>query len=132
MPRPDALTTLFERTERYEEMAAVLDRTAQREDAHLADVRARQGSVFATYLGDATRALASFRRALEASPTHEAAREGLAVLCEDPNVAADAVEALARSYERTGEWEPRLALLEPRLAAASDVATRVRLLREAA
>jgi tetratricopeptide (TPR) repeat protein len=128
----DALTTLFERTERYEEMAAVLDRTAQREDAHLADVRARQGSVFATYLGDASRALSSFRRALEASPTHEAAREGLAVLCEDPSVAADAVEALARSYERTGEWEPRLALLEPRLASASDVATRVRLLREAA
>lgn len=128
----DALTSLFERAARFEEMAAVLERTARREDAHLADVRARQGHVFASYLADSERALVAFRRALEASPSHELAREGLAALCEEPSVATQAIEALARSYERAGEWEPRLALLEPRLAAATDVATRVRLLCEAA
>ncbi|MBX3250328.1 MAG: tetratricopeptide repeat protein [Myxococcales bacterium] len=127
----DALTALFETTERYEEMAAVLERTATREDAHLADVRARQGDVFARYLSDASRALWSFRRALETRPDHEAAREGLAALCEDETVGDAAVEALAASFEQTGEWEPRLALLERRLA-SRDARAQVALLREAA
>ncbi len=130
----DALADLYEQTERYDEMAAVLERASGREGAHLADLRARLGAVYGARLGREDEALASLRRALDANPRHEAARAGLAQLCQsdDPSVHADAVEALAKSYALSGEWAPELALLGERLAVAPDDRRRAALLRDAA
>lgn len=130
----DALADLYERTERFDEMASVLRRASEREGAHLADIRARLGAVYGMRLGRAREGLGSLRRALDADPDHEGARAGLAELCqsEDPQVRAEAVEALARSYAQCDAWEPQLALLDERLAAAPDDRRRAALLREAA
>lgn len=128
----DALGSLFERTARWEELASVLERTAQREDVHLAAVRARQGDVYAARLERAPEAVGAYSRALQADPSHAAARTGLAVLCDNEAVVADAVEALAGSYRDTDEWQPLLSLLERRFGAAKDDLKRVELLQEAA
>lgn len=128
----DALSSLYSHLERWEDLATLLGRAANREDAHLAEVRGRLGDVYAQALGDPPRALGDYRRALESDPRHESARAGIAALCEVEAVAGEAVEALARSYTDTDEWEPLLALLETRLAHAEDAATQLRLLREAA
>jgi len=128
----DALAALYEQTERWEDLAAVLERTALREDQHLASVRARQGKVYAERLERAREAVGAYRRALEADPKNEDARAGLAALCEIDAVRREAVEALARSYRETDEWEPLLALLELRLTAAPTAERRTEILEEAA
>ncbi|MEM9072099.1 MAG: tetratricopeptide repeat protein, partial [Myxococcota bacterium] len=130
----DALTALYESTERFEEMAAVLERASDREGAHLADIRARLGGVYGVRLQRASEALTFFHRALDADPQHAGARAGLAELCEssEPGVRAEAIETLAKSYELSGEWAPRLALLDERLAVAKSDAVRAERLREAA
>ncbi len=129
----DALIDLYEATERYDEMADVLERTSKREDEHLAEMRARLGRALAEHLQAPSRALESFRRALDSDPAQETARAGLAVLCssEDAEIRGAAVEALAKSYAVTGEWAPKLALLDARLASAKTPERQAELLREA-
>ena len=130
----DALVSLYERTGRHDEMADVIGRAAAREEPHVAELRAREGDIRARYQDDPAGALKSYRRALEAFPDHAAARAGLAHLCEheDPTIREKAVSALATSYEQTGEWEPLVALLDLRLAAAGSASARARLLMQAA
>ncbi len=128
----DALVDLYGRAERWEERAQVLERASQREDAHLAELRASQGDTFAGALGRPDDAVRAYRRALEADVRHERARQGLAQLAEVESTRAEAVEALAKSYEETGEWEPLLALLDTRLTVAPTDARRVELLVQAA
>lgn len=129
----DALIDLYEATERYDEMTEVLERTSKKEDEHLAEMRARLGRALAEHLQAPARALESFRRALDSDPAQETARAGLAVLCnsDDEGIRSAAVEALAKSYESTGEWAPKLALLDSRLACAKTHERQAELLREA-
>jgi tetratricopeptide (TPR) repeat protein len=128
----DALSELYTRTEAHAALAKLLGRAANREDAHLASVRCRLGETYFKQLGDAPAAVAAYRRALLADPTNESARQGLALLAEDASVRAEAVAALARSYELADEWEPLLALLDQRLAIAKGDDEVVELLLEAA
>ena len=128
----DSLVDLYGRAERWEERAQVLERASQREDAHLAELRASQGDTFAGALDRPQDAVRAYRRALEADVRHERARQGLAQLAELESTRAEAVEALAKSYESTGEWEPLLALLDVRLGVAGTDARRVELLTQAA
>ncbi|MFO0692988.1 MAG: tetratricopeptide repeat protein [Polyangiales bacterium] len=128
----DALVGHYTAEERYADLAELLSRAEQNEGVHLAQVRARLGDTYRQYLGRPDLAARAYRRALEADARHDASRAGLAALADDPTLGAEAVEGLARSYAQTGEWEPELALLEPRLAATPEDSARVRLLREAA
>ncbi|MAQ13413.1 MAG: hypothetical protein CMN30_01235 [Sandaracinus sp.] len=128
----DALVDLYGRAERWEERAQVLERASQREDAHLAELRASQGDTFASALGRPEDAVRAYRRALEADVRHERARQGLAQLAEVESTRAEAVEALAKSYQSTDEWEPLLALLDTRLDVAPSAPRRVELLVQAA
>jgi thioredoxin-like negative regulator of GroEL len=128
----DALSELYTRTEAHAALAKLLGRAANREDAHLASVRCRLGETYFKQLGDAPAAVAAYRRALLADPTNESARQGLALLADDASVRAEAVAALARSYELADEWEPLLALLDQRLAIAKGDDEVVELLLEAA
>ncbi len=112
-----SLTDLYERTERFEDMASVLERSGEREDLHLSEIRARLGAVLSEKLGRSDDAIRSFRSALIANPGNEGARAGLALMCDEPSVASEALDILAGAFERCDEWEPTLALLEQRLAA---------------
>ncbi|MEM7606421.1 MAG: tetratricopeptide repeat protein, partial [Myxococcota bacterium] len=127
-----ALVELYGRAERWTDQAEVLERAAAKGDAHIATLRAKQGETFATQLGDRPGALRSYRRALEADQSHDAARDGLLALSEDPEVGGQAVEALARSYEASGDWEAILRLLDKRLEATDDVGRQLELLEQAA
>lgn len=128
----DALSELYTRTAAHASLAELLGRAADREDEHLASVRCRLGETYFKQLADAPAAVAAYRRALLADPTNESARQGLALLADDAGVRAEAIAALARSYELADEWEPLLALLDQRLAIATGEEQVVELLLEAA
>ncbi|MFT5354363.1 MAG: tetratricopeptide (TPR) repeat protein [Polyangiales bacterium] len=128
----DALVDLYGRAERFVDLAELLDRAAARDDAHVSTLRALQGDTFANHLNDVKGALRAYRRALESDERHEGAREGLGRLVEDEIVGPEAVEALARSYKATDDWESLLSLLDARLEATDDVGRQLELLDEAA
>ncbi|MFW5875656.1 MAG: tetratricopeptide repeat protein, partial [Myxococcota bacterium] len=127
----DALSELYGQTERWQELTELLERTTAREGEHLAAVRVRMGDIYREQLGDPQRAVTSYRRTLEADPTHEAARAGLIALSELEDVGSEAVEALAVAYRLTDEWQGTLAVLETRLRFAEPW-RRIELLKEAA
>jgi tetratricopeptide (TPR) repeat protein len=127
----DALSELYGRTGQWQELTQLLERTTEREGAHLAAVRVRMGDVYREQLGDARGAVAAYRRTLEADPTHAQARAGLLALADAEDVGREAVEALAVAYRLTDDWQGTLSLLEARLS-ASEPWRRVELLKEAA
>jgi tetratricopeptide (TPR) repeat protein len=138
----NALTSLLEGTERWGELALLLERAAA--DAELPTQRAewlgKLGDVRRTRLGELDGAIRSYEGALAADPKNEPARAGAFELLLDQVHRASAVEALRRAYAETSEWQLTLSLTEHRLASASDGAggyleeskARVRILREAA
>ncbi len=128
----DALSALYERVGAHEPLADLLQRATDREGAHLADVRVRLGLVYARHLGRSAEALAAFRGALEGDPTREDARTGLKELGEQPELADEALDALARAVRQAGEWQPLLEMREARLGAARTVDAAVAIQREAA
>ncbi|MFW6049946.1 MAG: tetratricopeptide repeat protein [Myxococcota bacterium] len=127
----DALSELYGQTERWQELTDLLERATAREGEHLAAVRVRMGDIYREQLGDPQKAVTSYRRTLEADPTHEAARAGLVALSEVEGVGAEAVEALAVAYRLTDEWQGTLSVLETRLRHAEPW-RRIELLKEAA
>lgn len=130
----DALSDLFARAARWEDLLALLDRTASGAEspARRAQLRALMGDVFRTRTGEPARALAQYREALSVDPRNALARAGAVALLELATAHHDAVALLAEAYETTDDWALLLDLLEHRLAAAPTDLDRARLLMEAA
>lgn len=128
----DALAALYAEQSRWKEYEDVLGRAATREDAHLETVRVRLGDAFREHLDEPAAAVDQYRRALEAEPRSEGARAGLLALGEIEAVAPTALEALARSYRDTDDWQALVSVLDQRLASAPDDAACLRMLEEAA
>ncbi|MEZ4393591.1 MAG: tetratricopeptide repeat protein [Polyangiales bacterium] len=116
----DALGDLFARAERWDDLLALLSRTADaaEEPARRAQLRALMGDVVRDRVGDAQGALARYREALGDDPANATARAGAAGLLDDASVRDAAVALLAEAYAQTDDWALRLGLLEHRLAAA--------------
>lgn len=128
----EALADLYTRTERWNELAEVLERASGRETVRVTDRLARLADAHRAHLDAPTRALAGYRSALAIDPAHEGARAGLTALLEREDCRAAAAASLATAYRETRDWPRFLELLEPRLADAETPDERLRILREAA
>lgn len=128
----DALADLYTRTERWEDLASVLERASGRETGRVTDRLVRLADAYRAHLDTPARALAGYRSALAIDPAHEAARAGMSALLEVEGCRAAAAESLAVAYRETRDWPGFLELLEPRLADAESPEDRLRILREAA
>jgi lipopolysaccharide biosynthesis regulator YciM len=128
----DALADLYMRTERWNELAEVLERASGRETIRVTDRLVRLADAYRAHLDAPARALAGYRAALAIDAGHEGARSGMTALLEVKSCRAAAAEALATAYRETRDWPRFLELLEPRLADAESAGDRLRILREAA
>jgi tetratricopeptide (TPR) repeat protein len=128
----DALADLYTRTERWKELAEVLERASGRETVRVTDRLVRLADAYRAHLDVPERALYGYRNALAIDPTHEGARTGMTAMLELEICRAAAAEALATAYRETRDWPRFLELLEPRLADADSADDRLRILREAA
>lgn len=128
----NALAELYARASRWEEYADLLDGAAARESDHVASMLARLGDVCRDELDQRDRALDFYQRTLRIDPGRSEALAGLTAMLDLEERRGEVAETLARAYEATERWSDHLALLEARLEAAPNDATRVRLLRETA
>jgi thioredoxin-like negative regulator of GroEL len=130
----DALSDLFARAGRWDDLLALLARTAESADdpRRRAQLRALMGDVVRDRVGDAPGALGQYRASLGDDPANVTAREGAVALLADDAVRDDAVALLADAYAATDDWSLRLGLQEHRLAAAEGDLARARLMLEAA
>jgi tetratricopeptide (TPR) repeat protein len=128
----EALADLYTRTERWSDLADVLERASGRETIRVTDRLVRLADAYRAHLDAPVRALAGYRSALAIDAAHEGARSGMTALLEVESCRASAAEALASAYRETRDWPRFLELLEPRLADAESAGDRLRILREAA
>jgi golgin subfamily B member 1 len=129
-----ALAGLLERTQRWEELATLLDAAATRESAPetRATLLRQLGDVRRLRLADSEGAIKSYEGALGADQHEPGALDGLHALLDDETHRAAAIAALLWNYGITDAWRPVLDLTEHRLLAARTDAVRVRVLQEAA
>ncbi len=125
-----AVDRLLSQLGRHEELARLLDATAEREQREAAALVARLGAVHAT-VGNHAAALKWYRHVLAFEPTSAEARAGLSLLLSHAEHGASACHALAVAYEHCGDARELLSLLEQRLATTDDRHARARILSEA-
>lgn len=129
----EALAALLRRQQKWDALAALLDRASARELARATDWLGRLGDVCLHNLDDPIRAAAAYARAVDVDPHDVRAREGLRALAgSDGDARRLALDALSRAAARTGQWEQALELVDARVAAAATDAERVAIWREAA
>ena len=126
-----ALFRLFSRTERWRDLAGMVQRAVQRDGDDLATMACRLGEVYRLQLREYEASLAAFQRALAAEPGLAPARSGMQALLDFEPTRAQAAEALAQAYRTTDDWSDLLALLEVRLSVRPAGSERAVLLEEA-
>lgn len=118
-----ALRRLYERTERWEDLAGILREQAELVDDEVERLRAlgALGQLAASKLHDLPGALEAYRRALSIDITHQTSREALALFLEheDRDTKLQAAEILHPIYEADGD-HPRLLLVLKAEAEATD------------
>jgi lipopolysaccharide biosynthesis regulator YciM len=127
-----ALADLLAETERWSEMASLLENASGRATKRTVARLVRLGDALRTHLSEEPRATRAYRNAIAIEPTSKEARGGLTALLEVPATRADAADALAQALRTNGDLAGVLDLLPARLAEAKDDRTRLALLREAA
>ena len=129
-----ALISLLKGARKWSELAALLDRAADRATDN--DVKAQLlrelGDVQREHLDGAKEAVESYGASLHADPREAGARAGLHALLLRADHRAAAVEVLLEAYRVCDEWQPILELTEHRLSTAHDDADRVLVLLEVA
>jgi tetratricopeptide (TPR) repeat protein len=130
----DALAALFQKAQRWDEMAAVLERGASHATASAAraEFLRRLGDVQRDQLERKEAAVSSYAASLEADPANAGARAGLHTLLADAAQRRAAVAVLMTTYTRTDDWTLILELTAHRLAAAESDAARLEVLLHAA
>jgi len=127
-----ALADLLAETERWKEMADLLEAASGRATHRTIARLVRLGDALRTHLEQPVRALAAYRNAIAIEPGSKEARAGLTALLEVAATRAAAADALAQSFRINGDLGGVLELLPARLAEAREDRTRLALLREAA
>lgn len=128
----DALADLLTRTEKWADLAQLLERASGREIARVTERLVRLSDAYRSHLDAPDGALVGYRNALTIDPKNEPARAGMTGLLEIENCRASAAAALAQNYRQNQEWPRFLELLEPRLQDAEDTRDQLAILREAA
>lgn len=128
----DALADLLTRTERWSDVAELLERASGKEIARVSERLVRLSDAYRQHLGAPERALSGYRSALALDSLHEQALAGLTGLLAIEECSGGAAIALAQAHRKNEDWPRFLELLEPQLAHTSDPRQRLVLLREAA
>ena len=127
-----ALADLLAETERWADMAKLLESTSGRSTARTIARLVRLGDALRQHLDEPGRALSAYRNAIAIDPASKEARAGLTALLEADETRAGAADALAQAFRINGDLGGVLELLPARLAEAKEDRTRLALLREAA
>ena len=128
-----ALSDLYAATNRWKEMADLLERSSTRDTERTVSRLGRLGDAQREQLGAPDRALVAYKNALAIDPDDKTARTGMKALLELPETRGGAADALADAFRRSRDWTGVLDLLPARLAEAKDdPRTRLALLRESA
>jgi tetratricopeptide (TPR) repeat protein len=127
-----ALADLLAETQRWAEMADLLESSSGRATSRTVARLVRLGDALREHLEEPVRALSAYRNAIAIDPASKQARAGLTALLDGPTTRAIAADALAQAFRINGDLGGVLDLLPARLAEAKDDRTRLALLREAA
>ena len=129
-----ALATLLRTTQRWPELATLLERSAARtsDEPLRADLLRQLGDVQREQLDVHSAAVESYARALSADPRNAGARAGLLALACDDALRASAVAVLLGALRASDDWQGVLELTPHRLLAAGVDADKVAVLLETA
>jgi tetratricopeptide (TPR) repeat protein len=127
-----ALADLLAETQRWKEMADLLEGASGRATQRTIGRLVRLGDALRSHLNEPARALSAYRNAIAIDPSSKEARTGLTQLLEVPATRAASADALAQAMRTIGDYAGVLELLPARLAEAKDDKTKLALLREAA
>ncbi len=129
-----SLATLYERAERWHDVAATLEA-----DLALADLRedklailVRLGAVQEGKLGDVEAAIAAYRQALAIDPSHAACRQALETMLDSQSARREAAAILRPLYEADGHHQKLLKVLEIEAEYAQSVYEKLEVVAEAA
>ncbi|MEM6960979.1 MAG: tetratricopeptide repeat protein, partial [Myxococcota bacterium] len=129
LPARRALERLFRKTERYDDLALLLQRNL--EEAHgqeAIDLTFELGDLYEKYLSEPEKAVDYYDAILTQSPTHMRAQEALERLIEIPEQRQRIARILEPLYEAQGGWRELARVLRVQLEDASDSVARVDLL----
>ncbi len=127
-----ALANLLSQTNRWAEMADLLESASGRATTRTVGRLVRLGDALRQHLDAPGRALAAYRNAIAIDPASKEARAGLTALLDNSTTRLGSADALAQAMRINGDLGGVLDLLPARLAEAKDDRTRLALLREAA
>jgi tetratricopeptide (TPR) repeat protein len=129
-----ALVALLETTSRWEQLAGLLERTAERlpDEAMRAEGLRRLGDVRREQLGQNAAAVEAYARSLTMDSRNPGARAGLVALAQDAGQGRLAVDALLGILRGCDDWRAILELTPKRLASAESEKDKILILCEAA
>jgi len=127
-----ALADLLAETDRWKEMADLLESASGRATQRTIARLVRLGEALRAHLDHPVRALSAYRNAIAIDPGSKEARQGLTALLDVTATRLGAADALAQAFRINGDLGGVLDLLPARLTEAKDDRTRLALLREAA
>ncbi|MCC7540253.1 MAG: tetratricopeptide repeat protein, partial [Deltaproteobacteria bacterium] len=129
-----SLDRLFEATERWEELAGVLERetTLAASPEEVLELQFRLGQLFETRLGDLDRAVAQYREILGAAPEHGPTLRALELLFTEGHKATEIAEILEPLYRMQEAWEPLVGVHKVQLEHIEDKADRIGLIHRIA
>ncbi|HMI91944.1 MAG TPA: tetratricopeptide repeat protein [Polyangiales bacterium] len=123
----EALDRLYEATERWAELADVLDREAEvaATPDDVLNLRFRIGQLYQHRLGDPSRAVERYRDIVAAAPEHEGAVGELQNLFNQGVEPGQIAEILEPLYRMQDSWEPLINLQEALLAKQGETEARI-------
>ncbi len=129
-----ALAALFKATRRWQELAALLARAAERatSPSDKAEILRELGDVQREQLDSLEAAIASYEASLKEDPRSEGSRSGLRSLLKRADHRPEVVRVLLVAYNAADDWRLILDLTEHRLTAARDEEAQIAVLMEAA
>ncbi|MBL8718308.1 MAG: tetratricopeptide repeat protein [Myxococcales bacterium] len=130
----DALEALYGKSERFRDLADLLERRADAEDdsERAAKFRLALGKVLDEKLGDTAGAIDRYEQIVQSLPSHRGAIDALEALLPREEWKPRVAEILRPLYEGADDWRRLITLGEERLALASDVGEKTAILRETA
>lgn len=130
----DALEALYSKTERWRDLAELLERRAEAADSPEkgAPFRLKLGAVLDGKLGDANGAIDRYEEIVQALPSHRGATDALEAMLKREELKPRVAEILRPLYEGADDWRRLIDLGDERLALATDVGERTTILRETA
>jgi tetratricopeptide (TPR) repeat protein len=130
----DALEALYSKTERWRDLADLLERRAEAADSPEkgAPFRLKLGTVLDGKLDDASGAIDRYEEIVQALPSHKGAIDALEAMLKREELKPRVAEILRPLYEGADDWRRLIDLGDERLALATDVGERTAILRETA